>query len=1119
MLPLSHRQHEVKKIQEDCKPVAGRIADKISLFERSAGGVTKQPVQTPRSADASPVRKAHQRLKASFSVSDQRSRPIDHDHKARSSSASPCRDRLMPIKERLGTFMAKSEKRDAAAPPPHSAMTGMSPQTPTCVTSGAAKSAGQDSQGKLDAKEQTQRNTKSEIALKPDGPEAVPAGVKITIPLNQPTVDKTVASKTEDQSAAKEAGAAAEGPDEMTKSPESKGPSRTTSRSKRRKSKELTNSTTPHGEHTTINQDRDTAVFVKRTEERQGSSLDEQPQKNIEGQEKEEEHSSILKENAERQEPEPSVNKDEPDMAACATGTKTCIDKETGGNDVFATQEEGEASKASREPPASSSILRAINQEQESPVQSSLDKVPSEEQHAGKIMEPISNDVENTEEPHKDIKLIGHSQNEGTGTSDTSSQANQTEKTQNETLQQLLTSLDEVQSTAERRGSGATDDDSKHAEEPQRIRDETKSDRLKPTAQKDRETETIQSRGAKAAGRSEGDRKPLEAEKRPPAESTERTGSTTESAAKTAEKQPHSVLVEQMDNSPSESRRHGANDVVLPAEKPTTASEKVTVEADPVALPLMTARAGDSSVKGSALVSASKSKEAAGPIDEKNASVITSGPFEGKIPEEVIVPPGPLRKADALKGVGKMEPKLAGSYLTENSKANELSAVANGDISQQPLPLTVKAEAVDNKPGLSPNLPASPEANISGSAQCSPKKKLNFSWGMSKEDSDRQQDAPSSWLDVDFPKQRLRVSAPKLNSSGSESNLLDTSGEFDEDDFVENIKKLCAPFSLPPRKHNPLRPPQPPFALPAIKEDRFEKTFDPEEFKIGLRKSKYTLETPTSTLNKLHNVESKPGQKPFRASLSDRSILLSSLDTQSRLKSPINDEEQVPEEKDEKVKVKSRLEGSCVLSSLTSSLLKGKRNGVQTQAEGPNSGEVSPSNVPQASSPTLCQPPPPPSPTAAQRSPGLSQREEAPAPLHDSGPPFPSFTDIKLPNYLEKYLPQEARKPALDVQEQEKLQNKVSLVETIQIEKLPVLRKSSGAKQSKCWLYLGHFWCQVIGKMSIQQAAAETEAPVQTIPGIPHATSPSFPGKVPLTHHMLTDHQDLISVSGQHTHF
>lgn len=1039
MPPLSHRLHEAKKRNEDRKPAAGRIADKISLFERPAGGVTKQAFPTPRSSDASPVRKAHQRLKAGFEASDQTSRPVDYHLKARSSSSSPCRDRLMTVKEQVETFVAVREKGDAAALPPQSGMTGMSPQTPTDATCGATQSARQDSRGNLNAKERMQTNTESEVALKPDGLDALPAGAKITIPVTQPTGsagDK--ASETVDQSAKEGAGVAAKGPGESEErpnniSPESKGPSKPASRSKRRKSKELTNSTTPHVESTAINQDQETVFFPTPTEEQQGSSLDERPRKNIEVLEKQEEHSSVIKEDTRGQEPEPPVNKDEPDTAACTADTKTRIDKETGGKSVSVTQEEGGAPKASREPSApSSSSSSSIKQKQEPPVQSRSDQVPLENKRAGQIMEGIKNDVEDTQETHKDIKLIS-SKNEGTDKADTSNQANQTKKTQNEMPHQLSTSLDAAQRTSERRGSG----DSEKTEEPPTIRDEqeTKSEPLKMAAQKVRETETRHLRGAKAAGRtnetvggSRGHRKLSEAEKRPP---TERTASVTESAGKREEKQPDSVPVEQMDNSPSDSCRRGANDAELPAEKAvteaTTASEIVTVQVNHIALPLITARAGDSSVQESALVSASASvsKEAAGHLEEKNASVINSGLFGDKIPE-AIVPPGSARKADWLKGGGETEPRPASSSLMENSTANQLSPVANGNISQQQLPLTVKVEADDDKPGQSPSTPASLEANklASGPDQRSPKKKLNISWEMSKEDSVGQQDAPSSWLDVDFPKQRLRVSAPRLSSCGSESNLLDTSGEFDEDDFVEKIKNLCAPFSLPPRKHNPLGPPQPPFALPAIKEVRFEKTFDPDEFKIGLRKPrKYTLETATSTLNKLHNLESKSGQLPARASLADRSILLSSLDTQGRLKAPVNEDDEVTEEK---VQVKSRLEGSSILGSLAFSLLKEKRNGVQTQAEGTNSGEVSPSNAPQPSSPPSCQPPP--SSIA-----GLSQREEAPALVNDSAAPLPSFTDIKLPDYLEKYLPREARKEAQDVPEQEQLQKKVGLFHSFQI--------------------------------------------------------------------------------------
>lgn len=1032
MSPLSHRQHDAKKRSEDRKPAAGRIADKISLFERPAGGVTKQAFPTPRSSDASPVTKAHQRLKAGFEASDQTSRPVDYHLKGRSSSSSPCRDRLTTVKEQAETFVAV--KGDAAALPPQSGMTGMSPQTPTDATCGATKSARQDSRGNLNANERMQTNTESERALKPDGLDALPAGAKITIPVTQPTGsagDK--ASETVDQGAKEEAGVAAKGPGESEErpnkiSPQSKGLSKPASRSKRRKSKEFTNSTTPHVESTAINQEQEMVFFPTPTEEQQGSSLDERPRKNIEVLEKQEEHSSVIKEDARGQEPEPPVNKDEPDTAA---DTKTRIDKETGGKSVSVTQEEGGASREPSTPSSSSSL----KQKQEPPVQFRSDQVPLEDKCAGQIMGGIKKDVEDTQETHKDIKLIS-SKNEGTDKADTSNQANQTKKTQNEMPQQLSTSLDAAQRTSERRGSG----DSEKTEELPTIRDEqeTKSEPLKMAAQKaiETETETRHLRGAKAAGRtnetvggSRGHRKLLEAEKRPPTEATERTASATESAGKRAEKQPNSVPVEQMDNSPSDSCRRGANDAELPAEKPvteaTTASEKVTVQVNHIALPLITARAGDSSVKESALTSASASvsKEAAGHLEEKNASVINSGPFGDKIPEEVIVPPGSPRKADWVKGGGETEP--ASSSLMENSTANQLSPVANGNISQQQLPLTVKVEADDDKPGQSPSTPASLEENklASGPAQRSPKKKLNISWEMSKEDSVGQQDAPSSWLDVDFPKQRLRVSAPRLSSCGSESNLLDTSGEFDEDDFVEKIKNLCVPFSLPPRKHNPLGPLQPPFALPAIKEVRLEKTFDPDEFKFGLRKPrKYTLETATSTLDKLHNLESKSGQLPARASLSDRSILLSSLDTQGRLKAPVNEDDEVTEEK---VKVKSRLEGSSILGSLAFSLQKEKRNGVQAQAEGTNSGEVSPSNVPQPSSPPSCQPPP--SSIA-----GLSQREEAPALVNDSAPPLPSFTDMKLPDYLEKYLPREARKEAQDVLEQEQPQKKVGLFHSFQ---------------------------------------------------------------------------------------
>ncbi|XP_055005416.1 beta/gamma crystallin domain-containing protein 1-like [Boleophthalmus pectinirostris] len=332
---------------------------------------------------------------------------------------------------------------------------------------------------------------------------------------------------------------------------------------------------------------------------------------------------------------------------------------------------------------------------------------------------------------------------------------------------------------------------------------------------------------------------------------------------------------------------------------------------------------------------------------------------------------------------------------------------ANGEVS-----LLSKLEPLNDASARSKKqtFKPSPEAsNILNSSL----KRHNLTKGRSKDEWSvpQNRDTPSSWLDLDFPKQRLKVSSEaKLTSSGSESNLLDTSADLDDADFVEKIKKLCAPFSLPPRKHNPLRNPQPPFAMPAIKEDRYEKTFDPDEFTFGLRKTnKFSFETP-SLLAKLQNPEGKPSVKPARASFADRSMLLSGLESRFRDKAPSKDEkEEAKDEVKDEIKVKSRLEGSCVLNSLTTSSFRSKLSQSQAQADGTNSGNVSPSGSPQNNSPRQLVPPPP-----AQANPEARNKKEeiqcaGELAESDSGPPLPAFNQIKLPDFLEKYLPRETR--------------------------------------------------------------------------------------------------------------
>ncbi|KAJ3606732.1 hypothetical protein NHX12_026251 [Muraenolepis orangiensis] len=301
------------------------------------------------------------------------------------------------------------------------------------------------------------------------------------------------------------------------------------------------------------------------------------------------------------------------------------------------------------------------------------------------------------------------------------------------------------------------------------------------------------------------------------------------------------------------------------------------------------------------------------------------------------------------------------------------SPVVNGDIHPQPRPINDKPGQAAPAPDSATPSPGKENNNnttTEGSPLRSPRTRLTSPRGLSGGNLSPQRDAPSSWLDVDVPKQRLRLPElpPRLCSSSSESNLLDTAGDLDDDDFVEKIKNLCAPFSMPPRKHSFLRQPQPPFAMPAIREARFEKTFDPDEFKFGL--SKKSQKMGPSLLANRQSAETKANLKPARASLVDR----------------------------------------------------GKRPALDVLSL---SGVASPSNASHTCPSPGGSPPDMPSPTSPAPLAGTLY-SHAPAALAGSGealngeavvsesvPPLPSFNDVKLPDVLEKYLPREPEKPEL----------------------------------------------------------------------------------------------------------
>ncbi|XP_052430015.1 mucin-5AC-like, partial [Carassius gibelio] len=211
--------------------------------------------------------------------------------------------------------------------------------------------------------------------------------------------------------------------------------------------------------------------------------------------------------------------------------------------------------------------------------------------------------------------------------------------------------------------------------------------------------------------------------------------------------------------------------------------------------------------------------------------------------------------------------------------------------------------------------------------------------------SSQSRDSPSSWLDVDNQRpvrKKLLIPDPKLSSSVSETNLLNTSGEFDPDDFVANVKRLAMPFNLPQRKHNKHRLQTPPFAMPAIKEDRFEKPFDPEEFQYGLRRRKeFTLDLATSSTSKSQaTIVKEVDTKPKRESILTRSLIFQRARKESEKEEGENMEESV-ENTTEPLKAKSRLE-RCSIVSILRSPNKVRRMEFLTPTECPSDGLLSP---------------------------------------------------------------------------------------------------------------------------------------------------------------------------------
>uniref|UniRef100_A0A671VVR5 Crystallin beta-gamma domain containing 1a n=1 Tax=Sparus aurata TaxID=8175 RepID=A0A671VVR5_SPAAU len=267
-------------------------------------------------------------------------------------------------------------------------------------------------------------------------------------------------------------------------------------------------------------------------------------------------------------------------------------------------------------------------------------------------------------------------------------------------------------------------------------------------------------------------------------------------------------------------------------------------------------------------------------------------------------------------------------------------------------------------------------------------------------------ESPSSWLDVEYHQKQKREQNRSLNASASEDEPLESD---DYDNFIRSIKQGSIPFSEPPKRHSHKKSPSPPFAMPAIKEDHFERTFDPEQFQFGLsKKSKSVRDLSPGMVIKEKaakregRAKEKHAQDKGKHTARDQMNSLDEVKGQDGVKEGINidsGEENKQNNGEGPGKLTSRLGRMSILSSLLST---------------PQSSRKAKKEATSASNSTLSSNQQQDLPSAGKQGvvdsplPGIDTDNKGTviesAPSSSSPPPLQSFSEIKLPDHLEKYL-------------------------------------------------------------------------------------------------------------------
>ncbi|XP_047201971.1 uncharacterized protein crybg1a isoform X2 [Girardinichthys multiradiatus] len=276
----------------------------------------------------------------------------------------------------------------------------------------------------------------------------------------------------------------------------------------------------------------------------------------------------------------------------------------------------------------------------------------------------------------------------------------------------------------------------------------------------------------------------------------------------------------------------------------------------------------------------------------------------------------------------------------------------------------------------------------------------------------------SAWLNVEDHHKKKKGRRRNEDESASDDELLEPDNI---DIFISSVRAGGIPFSLPRKKHFRKKLQSPPFAMPGIKEDHCEWTFDPQEFQFGLRKTGRHMDlSPAMVIKqKAANRDGQTSGSQDNGTSADQ-LTTHKVDGQDGVKEETQSEAGKTEElNNEPGKITSRLERMSILTGLLSSPLTSRRT--RTEASGASNSTVAsnqqldvPLDRPQKATPL-------PLPVAPADNRAVKGRDQSliteggtdavseSAPSSSSVPPLPAFSEIKLPDHLEKYLKADKR--------------------------------------------------------------------------------------------------------------